>query len=152
MELAIVELTKLLKYFDYFHKVPWVWGDKRMVPSTHQFLRKYVGYCSMAFLNLVYGGFVIFILLRQLLSFEKDPDMSIEGIFFLLLIADASICTSTCSHLMLFHSQPLGTLFMRLKIAKGRHSQLHKNDWIVSAMFLTNNDVLCALYCLTKTR
>jgi hypothetical protein len=90
-----------------------------MVPSSHSFLRRYFGYCSMAFLNVVYGGFVIFILLRQLLSFEKDPDMSVESIFFLLLIAVGSICTSACSYAILFHSQLLGALFTRLKIGKG---------------------------------
>jgi hypothetical protein len=79
-----LELSKRYIYFDYFHKVAWIWGARKTVISNRKpssLLPKYPSFCSMIKLNL-YCGCILSILLMKLRGSEKDPEVNIVGVFF----------------------------------------------------------------------
>jgi hypothetical protein len=121
MEEAVVKLVNQLRHFDNFHKVPWIWGSRRVLlrKPDHSFLRQYKGFGIMLFLNCAYCTCVCTVLLRNLLSAEKDPDMSIEGTFFLLVVGFISILCACCAYIMVLHSTLMGLTFIGFSLTKG---------------------------------
>jgi hypothetical protein len=122
MEEAILEMKNLVVYFDYLHKTPWIWGGSRrmvVVSSDQPILRRYFGFCSMAFLNFVYCGCVVYILLRLLLSSSAE-DVSVEGTLFLLVGGCTGIYNLSFSYVMLVHSQIMGNTLVGLQSRKGK--------------------------------
>jgi hypothetical protein len=121
MEKAIIGLSKRLIYFDYFHKVPWIWGGRKIVLSKKNpsFVRKYSGFCSMVELNLLYCGCILSFLLRKLMESEKDPDFSIVGVFVILLTVFVCMITSSYGHMMLLHSNLMGNMLFEFRVIKG---------------------------------
>jgi hypothetical protein len=121
MDGAVIGLSKRLIYFDYFHKVPWIWGGRKILHSKKNpsFVRKYLGFCSMAVLNLLYFGCIMSFLLQKLMESEKDPDFGIVGVFFLLVTASICMIASFYGHMMLLHSNLMGSMLFQFRVIKG---------------------------------
>jgi hypothetical protein len=123
MEEAIQALSKRFIYFDYFHKVPWLWGGRKTVsPSHSSVIRKYPGFSIMIAVGLWYTGSIWSILLGLILKSEKDPDnMDIVGAFLLLVIGLFATFIACFGIMMLLHSDLLGHIFMQLRTRKGKY-------------------------------
>jgi hypothetical protein len=126
MDGAIIEFSKRFIYFDYFYKVPWIWGGRKtsIIPSKKNpsFVRKYSGFCSMAVLNLLYCGCILSFLLRKLMESEKDQDFSIVGVFVLLLIAFTCMIASSYGCMILLHTNIMGSMLFQLRVTKGTYT------------------------------
>jgi hypothetical protein len=124
MEEAIIGLSKRFIYFDYFHKVPWIWGGRKIVLSKKNpsFVGKYPGFCSMVALNLLYCGCILSFLLRKLMESETDPDFSIVGVFVLLMVAFICMIASSYGLVMLLHSNLMGSMLFQFRVTKGTYA------------------------------
>jgi hypothetical protein len=123
MEEAIIGLSKRFIYFDYFHKVPWIWGGRKIFLSKKNpsFVRKYSWFCSMVALNLLYCGCILSFLLRKLMESETDSDFSIVGVFVLLLVAFICMIASSYGLVMLLHSNLMGSMLFQFRVTKGTY-------------------------------
>jgi hypothetical protein len=122
MEEAIEEFSKRFVYYDYFHKVPWIWGARKIVilnrkPSS--LLPKYSGFCSMIALNFLFCGCMLSILLRKLLGSDKDPELSIVEVFLLLLAVFICMMISSLGRMIILHSNLMGSILFQFRITKG---------------------------------
>jgi hypothetical protein len=121
-----VGLSKRFIYFDYFHKVPWIWGARKTLISntkpSSSLRPKYPGFCFMIALNLLYFVCILTVLLRKVLGFEKDPaEFSIVGVF--LIVLTGVFCMMMCSAgcMILTHSNLMGSILFQFKMTKGKH-------------------------------
>jgi hypothetical protein len=126
MEEAIVQLSKRFIYYDFFHKVPWIWGARKTLISKRKpsSLRpKYPGFCFMIALNFLYFGCILTILLRKVLGFEKEPaEVSIVGVF--LIVLTGAFCMTMCSAgcMILTHSNLMGNILFQFRMTKGKNA------------------------------
>jgi hypothetical protein len=122
MEEAAVNLVKLYRYYDYFHKVPWIWGVRGFCTKRGnwiQLLRIFRGFCLMLSVNFVYCGGIVTVLLANLLSSVKDPDMTIVGTFMLLVTGFMGVFCGSSGIVMLLFCDLMGNISIELKIIKG---------------------------------